>query len=854
MANEVSIRVTTSGDLKSLGTDAKQAGDSVEKGIKQGFQGAEKASSSATKAVQRDLSQVEQAGKSAGTGLKNSFGDAFDGISDLASSFGGEAGSLLSDGIMSARGGMLAAGVAVGSFVISGIQQEIAKDKVGGMLAAQTGAASGAAEKLGNTAGEVFANNFGDSIEQVGEAMGSIFENKLIDTSAPQAEIQKMTEKVITLAKVSGESFGDIAYSADQMVKTNIAGSVSEAMDLIGEAQQHGLNATKELLPTIGEYSTQFRKLGLDGKEAFGLLEQGAEGGARSIDTTADALKELSIRAIDGSATTKRGFETLGLDAEKMGQRFAAGGETANQALKETLNALQSLPPGVERSSAAVDLFGTQAEDLGDALYNLDLDDAGDKFKDFGGTVEDMAKRLSESESFWDRLGKGISNAAGAVGDFLDKDFSEMLDDMPELKAALEEINKAKQEFEKTGSTEGLDALKEKYPQVTSQVDEYIKKKREEQDANSSTASGYTELEETMDSYISKLQEAAGVVVGLHDSQRGYQQSLADAAQTIEDFGNKAKQTGEGLNKNRTDFDLATEAGREMQEALDDIGTSAVKAADDMEANGASVAEVNKHISDARARFISAATAMGISRAAANRMADALRLIPKKVSVEVALRNQAAMENLRAFKRALDNIQSKTITISTYVRGANISASGGGGHHFVQAAGGITPQAVGTAQTGGARNGYTLINDAQGDGELVILPNGSRVMTAGATRELARKNELGLDGLLNSDGSVQRLASGGIAWGSVSEARWNQLRAQGWKGDPNDGREMIYPPSTVSHRYNRPAPANQQPQVSMAISGAADQYVASMIKSLMRTGMFRLSVAINGRTYPVKVS
>jgi hypothetical protein len=35
----------------------------------------------------------------------------------------------------------------------------------------------------------------------------------------------------------------------------------------------------------------------------------------------------------------------------------------------------------------------------------------------------------------------------------------------------------------------------------------------------------------------------------------------------------------------------------------------------------------------------------------------------------------------------------------------------------------------------------------------------------------------------------------GIALGSVSEAAWNRLKAQGWKGRPGDKREALYPPA-----------------------------------------------------------
>ncbi len=53
----------------------------------------------------------------------------------------------------------------------------------------------------------------------------------------------------------------------------------------------------------------------------------------------------------------------------------------------------------------------------------------------------------------------------------------------------------------------------------------------------------------------------------------------------------------------------------------------------------------------------------------------------------------------------------------------------------------------------------------------------------------------------------------GVALGSVSKKRWEELLAKGWKGNPRDHREMLYPPSRRSERRLE-APTNQQPSKS----------------------------------------
>ncbi|MFQ7715996.1 MAG: hypothetical protein ACLRIT_05410 [Blautia sp.] len=57
------------------------------------------------------------------------------------------------------------------------------------------------------------------------------------------------------------------------------------------------------------------------------ILQTVAQNGAFDLDGIGDAVKEFSIRAIDGSDTTKQGFEALGMNADEMAQKFGAGGK-----------------------------------------------------------------------------------------------------------------------------------------------------------------------------------------------------------------------------------------------------------------------------------------------------------------------------------------------------------------------------------------------------------------------------------------------------------------------------------------------------------------------------------------------
>ena len=145
----------------------------------------------------------------------------------------------------------------------------------------------------------------------------------------------------------------------------NFGVSGEEAMGLIAAGAQNGLDYSGELIDSISEYSVQFAKLGFSADDMFTIFQQGADSGAWNLDKVGDAVKEFSIRSIDGSKTTVEAFSALGLNADEMMATFAAGGDDASIAFQGVLSALMDMDDQVQRDAIGVSLFGTQWEDLG---------------------------------------------------------------------------------------------------------------------------------------------------------------------------------------------------------------------------------------------------------------------------------------------------------------------------------------------------------------------------------------------------------------------------------------------------------------------------------------------------------
>ena len=253
-------------------------------------------------------------------------------------------------------------------------------------FAAATGTATDEMGKYKDMINNVYKDNFGESINDVAEAMATVNQNmSYLDDSA----LQRCTEYAYTLSDTFGYDVAESTRAADTLIK-NYGVSAREAFNLITQGAQSEMDYSGEMIDSINEYSVQFKKLGLDAEDMFSIFANGAQNGAFNLDKVGDAVKEFSIRAIDGSDTTKQGFEALGMDAAKMAEKFGAGGDTAKEAFNEVIKGLASMDDPVAQSTAGVNLFGTMWEDLGPQVITS-MSTASDAIDKSRESVEELA-------------------------------------------------------------------------------------------------------------------------------------------------------------------------------------------------------------------------------------------------------------------------------------------------------------------------------------------------------------------------------------------------------------------------------------------------------------------------------
>ena len=170
----------------------------------------------------------------------------------------------------------------------------------------------------------------------------------------------------------------------------------------------------------------------------FNILQAGADGTAWNLDKVGDAIKEFSIRAIDGSDSTVEAFTSLGYNAENIMATFAAGGEGANKAFFDVINTLMAVDDQVERDALGVALFGTMWEDLGTEAMEA-MAGASQAAYDTEGALEKINQvKYNDLDSAIQGIGRQMEVALLPAADAV---YQSLMDSMPEITEAMEEVS-----------------------------------------------------------------------------------------------------------------------------------------------------------------------------------------------------------------------------------------------------------------------------------------------------------------------------------------------------------------------------------------------------------------------------
>ncbi|WP_454044408.1 phage tail tape measure protein [Cellulosimicrobium sp. Marseille-Q8652] len=595
-------------------------------------------------------------------------------------------------------GAIIGIGAAIGSALMSGLENEVRADR----FAAQTGLDDATTARIGRAAGEAYANNFGESIAANIDVARVAIQAGLLDPQATKNDAQQVIQSLTGVADVLEEDIGTTARAVGVMMRTGIAKDSQAAFDILVRGAQTGANASEDLLDTFTEYPALFQRLGLSGEEALGLINQGLEGGARNSDLVADALKELQIRATDGSKLSAEGYRAIGLSAEEMTAKMAAGGEGAREGLDQILDGLRAMEDPQARNAAGVALIGTQWEDLGDAILNLDVSTAVGKLGQVEGAAQSALDTLGDNTAgkiesakrnievaadgikgalatafspqiegfatfvstnreavlmflldaangaidFGRAVVDGAAAGTEAFGDFLSGPVAELISALADIAMGFEEALPGDQ-----GGN-----------QFRAWADDTIRGLEDTEESLDGVADNMRTnlIQNALDPAQQKLNEMAIPMV----AEAALNDATGRLAAGIEQVGYVAGSTTEKLGG----FDLANLNASASGQALDAqvraVTTSLGEQLFAAKTNGEGQDQLRARVDNARVAFVNQMTQMGLTGDEANALADKYGLIPGNVDTLISAQTGGANRNVDGLQANIDAINDKSVTIT----------------------------------------------------------------------------------------------------------------------------------------------------------------------------------------------
>lgn len=355
---------------------AEAAFENMEKQAKRLAKAYEDAGMDASEAMQKAWKDVQANAAAFGTNASENFRNVGAAAEDAGSSVDNLSGKL--------QNALAAAGLAYGVAEIKdiGASYEKAMDQV----AMSTGTTGQELENLQSIASNVYADNFGESMEAAAASVAEVYKR----TGLVGEELQKATEDAYTLQNAFGYEVNDSLQAATQLMNT-FGISVEEAYTLIAQGAQKGLDQNGDMLDTLNEYSVQFANLGYSAEDMFNMLANGVQSGTWSVDKLGDAVKEMNIRLNDGtadealqalglgfadSATNAAALKQAALDVSKADVELQKAQQNVNDTLtkngsasteyQEALNKAEQAQINLEKAQAAYNKTSSET------TYNLD--------------------------------------------------------------------------------------------------------------------------------------------------------------------------------------------------------------------------------------------------------------------------------------------------------------------------------------------------------------------------------------------------------------------------------------------------------------------------------------------------
>ena len=302
-----------------------------------------------------------------------------------------------------------------GAVLTGATTQAIALEGALNKYIASTGKSVEESEKFEEVLTNIFSKGLGDSMEDVADKMG-IVTSLLGDL--PTDQLETITEKSLRLQQVYDMDFQENIRGLDAMM-TQFGLSADEALELINQGAQQGLNQNKDWTDQIAEYAVHWADLGFTAEDMLSKLIAGSQDGAFQIDYLNDAMKEFGIKVLEDDDKISEAFTTLGLNAETLKKSFGEGGDAGRKAFSQVAEALNNVKDPLKQNELGVTLFGTKFEDLG-ATAILAMGNAETAVDKLGNTLDKTSEIMdSGTGASFESLKRDVQLLGAELGEVL---------------------------------------------------------------------------------------------------------------------------------------------------------------------------------------------------------------------------------------------------------------------------------------------------------------------------------------------------------------------------------------------------------------------------------------------------
>lgn len=413
------------------------------------------------------------------------------------------------------------------------------------------------------------------------------------------AYITRITNEVITLDQVFGQSTQDTINRATSMVNT-YGISWDHALDLMTKGMQDFSDGGAQMLNAYEDYSQVYQQLGYDADNMYSALKSASNDQSLGKDSNLNKGVENFVKTLEsGSKESKNALKELKLESDDIPAKMRAGGDAAAEAVQRVLTGLKDIKDEAKRDELGKTLFGDKiwTETNGQIIDTIL---AGyQKVGDVAGATEDaMIAKTDTIKDAWSGTVERISQEASEAT-------------TPVLEAGKDVLQTLNQNIDETGGViSGLgktvtDAVDEAATGAAQRFDEgreaYLAMVEQAEQAKTTTkasveelAAQRAELEKQLDDINTQIMESdmAGdfaksaelmvkhdeIIAQIGELATQMADAAADAGQSAADAlaGKDTDMQTAAENLSQAGVDAVTGAEPDMQDAGEGLGTAAV--------------------------------------------------------------------------------------------------------------------------------------------------------------------------------------------------------------------------------------------------------------------------------------